>query len=309
MRIMNNVDSKYILCGRGPRNYNHEGNVKFRRLIEKNAQVYTESSKGKKTKLVSRLIEQIRNCDMKFMESKEGVWQELTHRESRNKIGHRFRDILREVQRRKSDNSITHEIVDQISLSRNIETCQEAAKMLPSISSVSPLFCTSSTTDSADNESYMSAHNSFEPASNLADSIDNASSLHIEYQIGNNALSVLKVQQISPIQKNISIADEEEHLPDNELIAALIKWDLPMAISKNSIYDDPFMPNPIVLAKKFPTKYQNNQDSAETIKSNVYESYFSDICPNSKRQMNSNITTVFPKLDPILLHDLIKMKT
>jgi len=90
-------DPNYIICGRGPRNYNHEGNLKFREIIDKHVESYKNSAKRFKTMLVDDLSKVLRDYfKLRFMEFKSGSWKELTTKEARHKISHRFRDLLRD---------------------------------------------------------------------------------------------------------------------------------------------------------------------------------------------------------------------
>jgi len=106
--IMAETNPNHIICGRGPRCYNHEGNMKFRDIIEKNVLLYRKSTKSKKSKIIDAVLDEIKGKDMKFVEdNNREKAKELSIDESRKKISHRFRDFTRFDNKRKAQNSPT----------------------------------------------------------------------------------------------------------------------------------------------------------------------------------------------------------
>mmetsp|Transcript_11333 Transcript_11333/g.16645 ORF Transcript_11333/g.16645 Transcript_11333/m.16645 type:complete len:138 (-) Transcript_11333:227-640(-) len=88
----------HIICGRGPRNYKHQGNVRFRQLVEKSMLLYIISSKKMKSGVVEKIVAELKNENMVFVEynTKEACWKELVKEESKKKFAHRFRDSVRQ---------------------------------------------------------------------------------------------------------------------------------------------------------------------------------------------------------------------
>mmetsp|Transcript_20662 Transcript_20662/g.31065 ORF Transcript_20662/g.31065 Transcript_20662/m.31065 type:complete len:172 (-) Transcript_20662:972-1487(-) len=90
-------DENYVLCGRGAKNYNHKGNIRFRQLVESNVPLYIKSSQKMKSSVIDNVIREIQSEDLVFVECNaiDSCWSELSRTASRKKVSHRFRDFVR----------------------------------------------------------------------------------------------------------------------------------------------------------------------------------------------------------------------
>jgi hypothetical protein len=94
--------TSYIICGRGKSSYNCEGNKVFRQSVGKHMKSYmTFQTRAKKSHLILRVAEELRNLGMIFMAiSDDGITlKELSPAEARKKVAHRFRDAARATKR------------------------------------------------------------------------------------------------------------------------------------------------------------------------------------------------------------------
>jgi len=103
-----NSEHNVIFCGRGAKIYNHQGNVKFRKLIKTYVPCYVAMrSRIEKTDLLNWMYHKIYHEEgMKFLDCKNNN-RELTEKEARKKIGHRFRDSALEKKGKASSSSST----------------------------------------------------------------------------------------------------------------------------------------------------------------------------------------------------------
>eukprot|EP00548_Thalassiothrix_antarctica_P006351 CAMPEP_0194146226 /NCGR_PEP_ID=MMETSP0152-20130528/20465_1 /TAXON_ID=1049557 /ORGANISM="Thalassiothrix antarctica, Strain L6-D1" /LENGTH=571 /DNA_ID=CAMNT_0038846705 /DNA_START=31 /DNA_END=1746 /DNA_ORIENTATION=+ len=120
------IEPQFIVSGRGPKIYKHEGNVKFRKLIEQCVPLYRSCSKTEKSTTIDKMVKKINSEGMKFMEynKKEEEWRELTNDESRRKVGHGFRDFVlierrQEQQMNKSSNKVEENDDASLQLNNN----------------------------------------------------------------------------------------------------------------------------------------------------------------------------------------------
>ena len=87
--------SRDVCCGRGKRNWNHEGNVWFRNLIQANVDRYIcAPSKTDKTAVVISVVEQVRREGAFFVKQDDdsGRWYDIGDTQAREKVGHSLRD-------------------------------------------------------------------------------------------------------------------------------------------------------------------------------------------------------------------------
>ncbi len=87
--------SRDVCCGRGKRNWNHEGNVWFRNLIQANVDRYVQApSKTDKTAVVISVVEQVRQEGAFFVKQDDdsGRWYDIGDIQAREKVGHSLRD-------------------------------------------------------------------------------------------------------------------------------------------------------------------------------------------------------------------------
>ena len=97
------LDDKHIVCGRGQRNYNNEGNRICRRLVERRLAQYMDQTTGRtaKTKLVDETTRKLFKMNMIFVtrtNDKRG-WVRLSNGKARTKVAHLFRDASRQLRR------------------------------------------------------------------------------------------------------------------------------------------------------------------------------------------------------------------
>ena len=97
------LDSKHIVCGRGQRNYNNEGNLIFRRVVERRLAHYMDKTtrRAAKTKLVDETTRKLFEMNMVFVTrtSDNRDWVKLSNRKARTKVAHLFRDASRQARR------------------------------------------------------------------------------------------------------------------------------------------------------------------------------------------------------------------
>mmetsp|Transcript_24729 Transcript_24729/g.37584 ORF Transcript_24729/g.37584 Transcript_24729/m.37584 type:complete len:160 (+) Transcript_24729:86-565(+) len=134
-------EENHILCGRGAKNYNHTGNMRFRQLVEREVPSYMKSS-SKKTKatVIEKVMSNIQSEDLIFVEynCKESCWEKLSNTASRKKVAHRFRDFARKETNNKlfettastiSTNSEFQRIISQVKENAIAHERQESEKM------------------------------------------------------------------------------------------------------------------------------------------------------------------------------------
>lgn len=78
------------ICARGKISLRHEGNKKFRELIEINLDAYSNTkTKAARSEVVSSIVSEIR-----FVKNIDGRWHEVGERLAREKTGHGLRELL-----------------------------------------------------------------------------------------------------------------------------------------------------------------------------------------------------------------------
>lgn len=95
------IANNYIVCGRGQRKYNSNGNKTLRNLVSTHLATYMSkvTKRSDKTKLVERVTREILGMNMVFVKwnGESGSWDHLTYGDARAKVAHRFRDAARRV--------------------------------------------------------------------------------------------------------------------------------------------------------------------------------------------------------------------
>ena len=139
------IDRNYIVCGRGQRNYNNDGNKVARHVVATRLAEYMDESSGRndKTKLVNTTTRWLLEMNMVFVKRSDDDrhWVKLCDAISRSKVGHLFRDASRQARRCKVRKSASSPARVITTASCSDETC--------SVSSVcSPDDATSVLTDS-----------------------------------------------------------------------------------------------------------------------------------------------------------------
>lgn len=87
--------SSDVHCGRGKKNWHHEGNAMFRELIRANISTYREAShKPTKNTIVISIVKSIRENGGRFIKQDKdsGRWHEIGDSQARDKVHHSLRD-------------------------------------------------------------------------------------------------------------------------------------------------------------------------------------------------------------------------
>lgn len=94
-----------ICCGRGKRNWNHQGNVYFRNLIQANVDRYIEApSKTDKTSVVLSIVDEVRKDGAYFVKQDDaGRWYDIGDAQAREKVGHSLRDQVTAMKKTRRD--------------------------------------------------------------------------------------------------------------------------------------------------------------------------------------------------------------
>ncbi|CAJ1937688.1 unnamed protein product [Cylindrotheca closterium] len=93
------ADANDILLGRGWRVQHHEGNVRFRALLERHCDAYDASPRLKKRQLVGNLVRSIQGKGMRFLkQASSGEWIDSTHEDAAKKVSQLFRTIRKNRQ-------------------------------------------------------------------------------------------------------------------------------------------------------------------------------------------------------------------
>lgn len=85
-----------VICARGKDVYESAGNKNFRELVKEQVHTFAAATtKVDKGKVVSFILNTIRSHgNAGFVKQVDGVWYEVGDRNSREKIGQQFRDLL-----------------------------------------------------------------------------------------------------------------------------------------------------------------------------------------------------------------------
>ncbi|GKY91747.1 hypothetical protein MPSEU_000146400 [Mayamaea pseudoterrestris] len=98
-----------VCCGRGKRNWNHMGNVRFRKLVQSHVQRYIQSpTRNDKTQVVICIVDFVREKGGHFLkQDKSNRWYDIGDAEARDKVGHSLRDQVTAIQRQKKNAKTT----------------------------------------------------------------------------------------------------------------------------------------------------------------------------------------------------------
>lgn len=97
---LDNHSSFDILLGKEKAIFNHSGNKRFRAIVNHNVyRYYNATTKSTKTKLVTKIYEDMRQAGFQFLKKSTSGWKRLKHSEARVKFSHALRDRVRELQR------------------------------------------------------------------------------------------------------------------------------------------------------------------------------------------------------------------
>ncbi|CAB9499758.1 Nitrilase family, member 2 [Seminavis robusta] len=89
-----------VICARGRRAFNHEGNQRFRALAKLHQKTYASATcKYQKSKIVSHIVNTVRHLSPQggFVKQIKGVYYEIGDRQAKEKVGQTFRDLLHEI--------------------------------------------------------------------------------------------------------------------------------------------------------------------------------------------------------------------
>lgn len=119
--------SRDVCCGRGKRNWNHEGNVWFRNLIQANVDRYIFApTKTDKTAVVVSVVEQVRSEGAFFVKQDDdsGRWYDIGDTQAREKVGHSLRDQVTAQKKKEKEG-------DSLSPPRSRAPPQQAQSFIP----------------------------------------------------------------------------------------------------------------------------------------------------------------------------------
>ena len=96
-----------IVSGRGKRNWNHAGNVRFRQIIQASVDGYIAApSKAEKTTVVVGIVKQFRDEGAYFLKQDDaGHWYDIGDAQAREKVGHSLRDQVTALKKAKKAGS------------------------------------------------------------------------------------------------------------------------------------------------------------------------------------------------------------
>jgi hypothetical protein len=91
------------LCGRGKDAYDNIGNRRLRLLVAANLEEYVMGNRTCKTQIIRNLVDQILEADGRFIKKDEDeLCCEIGLFYAREKVGHIFRDCVRQAERNNS---------------------------------------------------------------------------------------------------------------------------------------------------------------------------------------------------------------
>jgi hypothetical protein len=95
----NEIQPTDVLCGRGRRCFQHDGNVNYRDMVAKYSEVYQKTnSRTEKSRIVNAIVDSLGRNGSRFLKQHEedgnDHWRVLSTKEARLKIAHTFRDYL-----------------------------------------------------------------------------------------------------------------------------------------------------------------------------------------------------------------------
>ena len=100
-----------IICGRGKLPWNHEGNKRFRKLINANVERYMmTSSIRQKGTIIDAIVDRLHRVGSRFIKltnnnnktQQQQLMRVLDDRETHEKVGHALRDLVKVTKRKNS---------------------------------------------------------------------------------------------------------------------------------------------------------------------------------------------------------------
>jgi hypothetical protein len=87
--------SSDILLGRGRPIQNHEGNIRFRLVMESYAVEYQKAKRDKKKEIAHDVVDKMKSKGCRFLQQKTNtdIWQEVEDEAAKQKVMHSFRDL------------------------------------------------------------------------------------------------------------------------------------------------------------------------------------------------------------------------
>lgn len=86
-----------VICARGKASFNHEGNKRFRDILNREMENYSSTRcKLEKSLFLSKIVNQVRDLGGRFVRKQEtsGMWEDVGDYVAREKVGQGFRDLL-----------------------------------------------------------------------------------------------------------------------------------------------------------------------------------------------------------------------
>ena len=128
------------LCGRGKDAFNNIGNRRLRLLVANNLQEYIMGTRHGKTQVIRDIVHQVQQAGGRFVKrSANGDrWHEIDTNQARDKVGHIFRDSLRQKQHRqkrqhgRSKSTVPKKYNNKKTTSGKNKSNKKAAKTSPS---------------------------------------------------------------------------------------------------------------------------------------------------------------------------------
>lgn len=93
LRYIKEPRSQDVLCGRGRPIREHEGNIRYNKMIQDMRQEYEDAPNGSKLEVVKKLIDTIRADQGRFLHKKGDSWLELEPDKVIVKTSQAFRDL------------------------------------------------------------------------------------------------------------------------------------------------------------------------------------------------------------------------
>lgn len=94
--------SRDVLFGRGKGLHKHVGNLRLRLVMESYFAEYERVGKVEKTKLASKIVEEVKKNGSRFLKKSSGAWEVAPDEEARKKVSHYFRNVRGAVERTKN---------------------------------------------------------------------------------------------------------------------------------------------------------------------------------------------------------------
>ena len=90
-----------VCCGRGKKNWNHEGNTAFRKLIREHVKPYQEAiNKQQRNSIIDGIVELVYEQGGRFLKQDDSKkWYDIGEIQAREKVGHSLRDQVNAQQK------------------------------------------------------------------------------------------------------------------------------------------------------------------------------------------------------------------